>query len=351
MIFWLYQGPFWWDMWWFPGGYNGISSSIRTRDINGASNLHPCPGGLELGGENRARKVALFLEKKTVAKNRYTQHLSVPHSCVCEQVCETPCNNRLFSLHPISEVVHFLVRSPSLNRKPNINIQTSMQHGAIVAGFFRAQMPELFAAPFGFSASNLDTPIDPSGKKPRIPMNRLLLSSALLALALAQNETTANGTVMSEGLKVRSMSRPVSILHISDTHSLHRSTGNLPDAATCPNKNPLISYVPRSFQNKHPTSRCCFQWSGVIIERPFRRSWRCQDIFIHSGDVAKVGSESELGDFNDWLGSIKHKYQHMLVIAGILTWIFFTSHLAGLFDFFVFFWAVVVEHSYMYRFT
>lgn len=165
MIFWLYQGPFWWDMWWFPGGYNGISSSIRTRDINGASNLHPCPGVLELGGENRARKVALFLEKKTVAKNRYTQHLSVPHSFVCEQVCETPCNNRLFSLHPISEVVHFLVRSPSLNRNPTINIQTSMQHGAIVAGFFRAQMPELFAAPFGFSASNLDTPDRPFRKK------------------------------------------------------------------------------------------------------------------------------------------------------------------------------------------
>lgn len=36
----------------------------------------------------------------------------------------------------------------------------------LFAGFFRAQMPELFAAPFGFSASNLDTPIDPSGKPP-----------------------------------------------------------------------------------------------------------------------------------------------------------------------------------------
>ena len=57
--------------------------------------------------------------------------------------------------------------------------------------------------------------------------------------------------------------------------------------------------------------------------------------------MAKVGSESELGDFNDWLGSIKHKYQHMLVIAGILTWIFSHSHLAGLFDF-LFFWVVVV---------
>lgn len=62
----------------------------------------------------------------------------------------------------------------------------------------------------------------------------------------------------------------VTILHISDTHSLHRSTGNLPDA----------------------------------------------DIFIHSGDVAKVGSEGELGDFNYWLGTIKHKYRHMFIIAG-----------------------------------
>lgn len=43
-----------------------------------------------------------------------------------------------------------------------------------------------------------------------------------------------------------------------------------------------------------------------------------QDIFIHSGDVAKVGSDSELGDFNHWLGTIKHKYQHMLIIAGSL---------------------------------
>ncbi|CAE7334204.1 MPPED1, partial [Symbiodinium necroappetens] len=62
----------------------------------------------------------------------------------------------------------------------------------------------------------------------------------------------------------------VRILHISDTHSLHRSTGNMPDA----------------------------------------------DILIHSGDVAKVGSESELGDFNDWLGSLKGKYKHILVISG-----------------------------------
>jgi 3',5'-cyclic AMP phosphodiesterase CpdA len=40
------------------------------------------------------------------------------------------------------------------------------------------------------------------------------------------------------------------------------------------------------------------------------------DILIHSGDVAKVGSESELGDFNQWLWSIQHKFRHILVISG-----------------------------------
>ena len=53
----------------------------------------------------------------------------------------------------------------------------------------------------------------------------------------ATNATDATATVLNQGLKVRSMSssmsRPVTILHISDTHSLHRSTGNLPDAVSC----------------------------------------------------------------------------------------------------------------------
>ena len=87
---------------------------------------------------------------------------------------------------------------------------------------------------------------------------------ALLSLVVV----VAGENATRSGLKVRAAT--VSILHVSDTHSLHRATGNLPDA----------------------------------------------DIFIHSGDVAKVGNDAELGDFNDWLGSIKHKYQHMFVIAG-----------------------------------
>ncbi|CAK9018717.1 unnamed protein product [Durusdinium trenchii] len=98
-------------------------------------------------------------------------------------------------------------------------------------------------------------------------------------LAMSENATassnTSAATVLSEGsLKVRSLPSVVTILHLSDTHSLHRSTGNLPDAVTR------------------------------------------QDIFIHSGDVAKVGNDGELGDFNHWLGTIKHKYKHMFIIAG-----------------------------------
>jgi 3',5'-cyclic AMP phosphodiesterase CpdA len=62
----------------------------------------------------------------------------------------------------------------------------------------------------------------------------------------------------------------VTILHVSDTHSLHYSLGDLPSA----------------------------------------------DIFIHSGDVSTVGSDGEVGDFNNWLGSLKGKYREMLVISG-----------------------------------
>ena len=33
------------------------------------------------------------------------------------------------------------------------------------------------------------------------------------------------------------------------------------------------------------------------------------DIFIHSGDVAKVGSDGELGDFNEWHLGVKKSPQ------------------------------------------
>lgn len=65
----------------------------------------------------------------------------------------------------------------------------------------------------------------------------------------------------------------LTILHISDTHSMHRQT-QLPPA----------------------------------------------DIFIHSGDMADHGRDDEFGDFNAWLGSIKHQYRYMFVIPGNHDW-------------------------------
>ena len=90
------------------------------------------------------------------------------------------------------------------------------------------------------------------------------VSHSNISMSNASNVSVSKGSKERSGLKVRLLDT-VTILHVSDTHSLHRSTGDLPSA----------------------------------------------DIFIHSGDVAKVGSDGELGDFNDWLGTIKHKYQHM----------------------------------------
>ena len=80
----------------------------------------------------------------------------------------------------------------------------------------------------------------------------------LLAMALGDD---------SSGLKLRKSE--VTILHISDTHSLHRAV-QLPKA----------------------------------------------DILIHSGDVSQVGSDAEVRDFNDWLGSLKGNFKEIFVISG-----------------------------------
>jgi len=97
-------------------------------------------------------------------------------------------------------------------------------------------------------------------------------SNSSEGLPALQNSSATAARVAGQGLKVRRQSLPevVTILHISDTHSLHRGAIDMPDA----------------------------------------------DILIHSGDVAKVGSDSELGDFNDWLGGLDGKYRHKLVISG-----------------------------------
>lgn len=38
------------------------------------------------------------------------------------------------------------------------------------------------------------------------------------------------------------------------------------------------------------------------------------DILLHAGDISKLGKESEIKDFNDWLATLPH--QHKVMIAG-----------------------------------
>jgi len=68
----------------------------------------------------------------------------------------------------------------------------------------------------------------------------------------------------------------VRILHISDTHSMHRTIkkSQLPPA----------------------------------------------DVLIHTGDVTENGRDDQYGDFNDWLGRIKGSYKFIFIIPGNHDW-------------------------------
>lgn len=46
------------------------------------------------------------------------------------------------------------------------------------------------------------------------------------------------------------------------------------------------------------------------------------DILIHSGDATGRGRVEELEEYNRWLGSIKHKYKYIIIIAGNHDWLF-----------------------------
>jgi len=72
------------------------------------------------------------------------------------------------------------------------------------------------------------------------------------------------------------------ILHLSDTHSKHRSLQNLPPA----------------------------------------------DIIIHSGDVSFAGSENEIMDFMEWFGALPYKYK--IFIAGNHDDCLFEANIDGL---------------------
>jgi len=66
----------------------------------------------------------------------------------------------------------------------------------------------------------------------------------------------------------------VTIVHMSDTHNMHRHIHELPNA----------------------------------------------DILIHTGDFTQGGSDEELKDFDAWLGEIKSKFRYIVVILGNHDW-------------------------------
>lgn len=88
-------------------------------------------------------------------------------------------------------------------------------------------------------------------------------------------EKTSNPTQTTNHLNTRSSKnnltkkKQLKIIHISDTHNEHERLF-LPDA----------------------------------------------DILIHTGDFSIYGAPWEVDQFNTWLGTIKHKFKHIIVIAG-----------------------------------
>lgn len=40
------------------------------------------------------------------------------------------------------------------------------------------------------------------------------------------------------------------------------------------------------------------------------------DILVHCGDATGRGTIAEISEFNHWLGSVKHKYKYIIVVAG-----------------------------------
>lgn len=85
----------------------------------------------------------------------------------------------------------------------------------------------------------------------------------------------ANSTVIHTASKD---DQEVRILHISDTHNLHR-------------------------------------------ELEGRFGMPAADILLFTGDFANKGLDAEISDFNDWLGGLRSKYAHIIVITGNHDWL------------------------------
>jgi Icc-related predicted phosphoesterase len=79
---------------------------------------------------------------------------------------------------------------------------------------------------------------------------------------------------MAEGSENRDCVR---ILHLSDTHSLHRT-----------------------IEDRFPLPEA--------------------EMLIHTGDFTDTGAPSEVDDFNQWLGDLRSRYKHIIVILGNHEW-------------------------------
>ena len=85
------------------------------------------------------------------------------------------------------------------------------------------------------------------------------------------------GTMIAKREKTQQPMGPVSLLHLSDTHGLHRTINT-------------------------------------------DTSLAAGDILIHTGDWTNRGRADVHADFNDWLGEIKHKFKYIVVVAGNHEW-------------------------------
>ncbi len=92
------------------------------------------------------------------------------------------------------------------------------------------------------------------------------------------------------------------ILHLSDTHGLHRDLGNLPDA----------------------------------------------DVIVHSGDFTMDGTENEVFDFIEWFSGLPHRYK--LFVAGNHDVCLYQAQLEGLPAnmFYLYYSGVDIEGIYFY---
>lgn len=102
--------------------------------------------------------------------------------------------------------------------------------------------------------------------------------SSVIHTATAAPKARAADTTTTQVDRRPSIGEQVRIFHISDTHNLHRD-----------------------------------------LEARF--GMPSADILLFTGDFTNKGTDAEIEDFDDWLGTLKGKYRHIFVITGNHDWL------------------------------